>query len=303
MRASLIEDLYPSRYAATPSLMERLDPVVHGAWTPDADQPLSRNDLQSYEDNGYLSFAGFFSAAELRPYQEELTRLWARDDVKTWPEVILEPGTQEVRSIFYIHQTNDLLSQLLRHRRILAIVKQLLGSEVYIHQSRINYKPGFEGKEFYWHSDFETWHIEDGMPRMRALSCSISLTENNEHNGPLMVIPGSHQRYVTCVGETPEDHYKSSLQKQEYGVPDHDSMRRLVEQGGIDAPKGPAGSVTFFDCNIMHGSSSNITPWPRSNIFCVYNSVENALVEPFGGHNPRPEFIATRQDFSPIQPV
>src|SRR3546814_10756649 len=44
--------------------------------------------------------------------------------------------------------------------------------------SRLNYKPGFKGKEFYWHSDFETWHVEDGMPQMRALSMSILLAEN-----------------------------------------------------------------------------------------------------------------------------
>ena len=55
----------------------------------------------------------------------------------------------------------------------MTIAEQILGSQVYIHQSRVNLKPGFKGKEFYWHSDFETWHIEDGMPRMRALSCSI----------------------------------------------------------------------------------------------------------------------------------
>jgi ectoine hydroxylase len=268
-----------------------------------AGQPLSLEDLQFYEANGYLDFAGFFSEAELRPHQHELTRLLEQDSVSAQPEVITEPGSGEVRSIFYIHQTNDILRRLLCDRRLLEIVTQLLGSEVYMHQSRINYKRGFDGKEFYWHSDFETWHIEDGMPCMRAISCSISLTENNEYNGPLMVIPGSHKAYVSCVGQTPEDHYKASLKKQEYGVPDHDSMGRLVAEGGSVAPKGPAGSVTLFECNIMHGSNSNITPWARSNIFCFYNSVDNVLVEPFGGQQPRPEFIATRQDFTPLQPV
>lgn len=300
---SVMEDLYPSRQAEMPSISERSDPVVYGDMAAIAGKPLGLADLQFYEEHGYLDVAGFFSEAELRPYQEALTRLWERDDVKTWPEVITEPGSDEVRSIFHIHHSNDVLRRLLCDRRLVDIVAQLLGSEVYIHQSRINYKRGFDGKEFYWHSDFETWHIEDGMPRMRAISCSISLTENNEHNGPLMVIPGSHRSFISCVGETPEDHYKASLKKQEYGVPDHQSLNLLVAANGIVAPKGPAGSVTFFDCNLMHGSNSNITPWARSNIFCVYNSVDNILVEPFGGQKPRPEFIAVRQDVSPLQPV
>src|SRR3546814_3412493 len=53
------------------------------------------------------------------------------------------------------------------------------------------------------------------MPRMRALSMSVLLAENTPHNGPLMLIPGSHQTYLTCVGETPDDHYLSSLKRQE----------------------------------------------------------------------------------------
>jgi ectoine hydroxylase len=44
----------------------------------------------------------------------------------------------------------------------------------------------------------------------------------------------------------------------------------------------------------MHGSNGNITPYPRANAFFVYNAVSNALVEPFGGMPPRPEFIASR---------
>ncbi|MEX1271514.1 MAG: phytanoyl-CoA dioxygenase family protein, partial [Acidimicrobiia bacterium] len=59
--------------------------------------------------------------------------------------------------------------------------------------------------------------------------------------------------------------------------------------------EAPAGSVLFFDCNIMHGSPNNISPLPRTNGFLVYNSVENAAVEPFGTDEARPEHIATRE--------
>ena len=215
---------------------------------------------------------------------------------------MLEPDGKAIRSIFAVHKSNALVERLSRDHRLVDIVSFLLGSQVYIHQSRINYKPGFEGKQFYWHSDFETWHLEDGMPSMRAISCSIALSDNYEFNGPLLVIPGSHKQYVVCTGGTPENHYLESLRKQEYGVPAPEMLQKLVESGGMDAPKGPAGSVTFFECNMMHGSNSNITPWPRHNIFMVYNSVENALVEPFCGLPPRPEFIAHR-DFTPIEPL
>src|SRR3546814_9320188 len=123
----------------------------------------------------------------------------------------------------------------------------LLDDTVYIHQSRLNYKPGFQGKEFYWHSDFDTWHVEDGMPRMRALSMSVLLAENTSNNGPLMVIPRSHRVFLSCVGDTPDNHYKISLTKPEYGVPDEDSLAELANAHGIVAPIGKPGTVILFD--------------------------------------------------------
>ncbi len=73
--------------------------------------------------------------------------------------------------------------------------RQILGSDVYVHQSRINVKPGFGATGFYWHSDFETWHAEDGLPNMRTVSVSIALTENFDTNGGLMIMPGSHKSF------------------------------------------------------------------------------------------------------------
>ena len=294
-------DPYISRIDNTPRFIERQDPVVYNHAGKSQHVPLSADQLNSYETNGFLFFEQLFSLEEVRHFGEELVRL--RDDktIRSQPEIVLEPDSEELRSIFAVHQSNALFRKLSRDKRLVAIASQLLGSPVYIHQSRINYKPGFHGKEFYWHSDFETWHMEDGMPRMRAVSCVIALSENNEFNGPLLLIPGSHKVYLTCVGATPEDHYRASLRKQEYGVPDPQSLQRLVEHGGMTAAKGAGGSVVFFECNIMHGSNSNITPWPRHNIFFVYNSIANALVEPFCGLKPRPEFIASR-DFTPVEP-
>src|SRR5690606_5167561 len=132
-------------------------------------------------------------------------------------------------------------------------------------------------KEFYWHSDFETWHVEDGMPSMRALSMSIALTENYSTNGPLLLIPGSHRKFVACEGETPEQHFKSSLKKQDYGVPDAKNLADLVKANGIVEVRGKPGSVCLFDCNILHGSNSNISPFPRSNVFFVYNAMSNRV--------------------------
>ena len=286
-------DLYPSRCAPEPEMLPRRDPVLYGNWTPAA--PVSQQQAEQFDRDGYIVLEDVFSNEEMDLLQKEAATLLA-DPAALDPEtVVSEPGSREIRSIFEIHAQSGMIGRLAADERLAGVARFLLDDAVYLHQSRLNYKPGFQGKEFYWHSDFETWHVEDGMPRMRALSMSVLLAENTPNNGPLMLIPGSHRTYLTCVGETPENHYKMSLKKQEYGVPDEDSLAELAHANGIVAPTGKPGTVILFDCNVMHGSNGNITPFPRANAFFVYNSVSNRLQAPFGVEKPRPRFIAARE--------
>jgi ectoine hydroxylase len=291
------QDLYPSRQAPEPRLLPRVDPVVHSRWSPAA--PITREQADQFDADGYLVLENLFTADELALLQAESGRLLADPSALDGGTVVTERGADEVRSIFKIHDQSVVMQRLAADERLAGVARFLLGDDVYVHQSRLNYKPGFQGKEFYWHSDFETWHVEDGMPRMRALSMSILLARNTPNNGPLMLIPGSHRKFVTCVGETPENHYLSSLKKQEYGVPDEVSLTELAHAHGIVAPVGEPGSVIVFDCNVMHGSNGNITPFPRANAFIVYNAVSNRLEDPFGAPEPRPTFIADRA-FRPL---
>lgn len=299
----LVTDTYQSRVDNETAILLRQDPIIYSDLRAEVPNGLTQHQLKNYQKNGFILLKGLFSEQEAALFLKEARKMTEDPKIRAREEAIAEPGSEEVRSVFMVHRLNELYRQVVADVRVANVARQILGSEVYIHQSRVNLKSGFIGKEFYWHSDFETWHVEDGMPRMRAVSCVILLTENNEFNGPLMLMPGSHTHYISCAGETPEDHYKQSLRKQEYGIADPAALSFLAERGGIQSMKGPAGSVVFFDCNTMHGSNSNISPFPRANLFFVYNSVENTLENPRGGLKPRPEFIATRHDFSPIIPL
>ncbi len=296
-----MKDFSVSRTGRDAALIARGDPVVYdeGRYADALDEAR----LRAYERDGFLVLPGVFDAGEIQALREEAQALERDPAVREGEEVIREPGGTALRSIFRVHELGRRLADLPRDPRLLDVARQILGSEVYIHQSRVNMKPALDGKEFYWHSDFETWHVEDGMPAMRALSCSVLLTDNTAFNGPLMLIPGSHRQFVACVGETPEDHYRTSLRRQEVGVPDPVSLRLLAERGGLEAAIAPAGSVVFFDCNTLHGSAGNLSPWPRSNVFMVYNSVENRLAAPFHGMKPRPEHIAARRSAEPLTPL
>jgi ectoine hydroxylase len=55
--------------------------------------------------------------------------------------------------------------------------------------------------------------------------------------------------------------------------------------------------MLMFHGNIVHGSSGNITPYPRKIVYLTLNAVSNYICTPT-----RPEFIAHR-DFTPIKPL
>lgn len=285
----MTNDPYTSRRGES-EVVERVDPVIWGS----KPGPLSAAELERFDADGFIIRERLFDDDELAAMMDELGRLPSMYSDRPPGEVVTESGTGVVRSIFRVHRVSPLFSKLASDPRLEDTAKQILGSDVYVHQSRINFKRGFDGRAFSWHSDFETWHVEDGMPRMRALSASVLLTANTPINGPLMLIRGSHKRYVRCSGETPPEHYKESLRNQRYGVPSNEALAQLVEGGQIVQALGPPGSVVFFDCNTMHGSPGNMTPHPRHNVFIVFNSVENALTDPYCGLPPRPDFLAER---------
>lgn len=295
-RNAATADLYPTR-GAEEVLVERKDPVVWSA--PGTAGPISADDLAGFERDGFLAIEQLITPGEVAVYHAELERLIGDPAMRADERSIVEPRSQEIRSIFEVHKISEVFAGLAADPRVVGRARQILGSDVYVHQSRINVKPGFGASGFYWHSDFETWHAEDGLPNMRTVSVSIALTRNYDTNGGLMIMPGSHRTFLGCAGATPKDNYKKSLQMQDAGTPSDEALTKLASEYGIRLFTGEAGSATWFDCNAMHGSGDNITPYPRSNVFLVFNSVENAAVEPFAAPVRRPEFIGAR-DFTPV---
>lgn len=292
-----VTDLYPTR-GATEVATPRQDPVVWGS--PDTPGPVSQGDLQALDRDGFLAIDQLIGPDEVEVYQRELERLTTDPAIREDERSIVEPQSKEIRSVFEVHRISEVFAKLVRDERVVGRARQILGSDVYVHQSRINVKPGFGASGFYWHSDFETWHAEDGLANMRTISVSIALTENYDTNGGLMIMPGSHKTFLGCAGATPKDNYKKSLQMQDAGIPSDEALTKMASEYGVKLFTGKAGSATWFDCNCMHGSGDNITPFPRSNVFIVFNSVENTAVEPFAAPIRRPDFIGA-QDFTPVK--
>ncbi|MGB3694748.1 MAG: phytanoyl-CoA dioxygenase family protein [Spirulinaceae cyanobacterium] len=252
---------------------------------------LTEKQLNYYHQNGFLILENHFDLAEMALLKREMTQLSAYDR----PGRVLEKNGA-VRTIFAPHHCNQVFKALPQLPRLLRPARQILQSEVYIHQYKLNTKAALDGKQWEWHQDFLYWHKEDNMLKPKALNVVIFLEEVNDFNGPLLVIPGSHNRGIVEL-KANQSGWKSTLTADLKYKIDKQTLAELVKDGGIFAIKGLAGLVVLFHCNLFHASAGNLSPWNRFSTFITYNSLENKLEE---NENPRPEFIASR-DFTAVQ--
>lgn len=241
---------------------------------------LSEEQIAEFRERGYLFFPGLLEDREVMVLRGAVQELLQREG----PEVVREETDPNVvKMVFGAHLFEDTYRRLACHPDLLIPTEQLLGSKAHVFQSRYNPKIGFAGGGWGWHQDFNQWYRQDGMKHPRALMTSVFLDDNNACNAPLMVIPGSHKRGHIYVPDRMEIELET--------------IRELVEAGGIEALIGPPGSVLFLDCITVHGSTQNMSPWPRGIFYFNYNSVENRELES------RRAVHHCSTDFTPLEPL
>ena len=246
---------------------------------------LNPQQIQEFDREGYLFFPGLFTREEIKVLTDEVPRLYAQGR----PENVREKDSDAVRTNFAAHMYSYPFARLARHPRMVEPIMQLFGEELYMHQFKINGKMAFDGDVWQWHQDYGTWKNDDLMPEARAMNVAIFLDEVNEFNGPLMLIPGSHK-----LGVIEADHDTSTTSYPLWTI-NHDTIKKLVERGGIVAPKGPPGSMILFHSCLVHASTSNLSPWNRVSVYLSLCAVSNHI-----RRFKRPGYIAHR-DFTPLK--
>jgi ectoine hydroxylase len=268
---------------------------------------LTNAQVEKYKADGYLLIESVFDDIEIKMILAEMMKLIAEDS----PRRILEKSGS-VRSFFAPEMTNDIFFRVTRSQRMIESCKELLGAEIYIHQSKVNTKHAFVGDWWQWHQDFTYWKLEDGMQKPDVVTAMIFLNNVNEFNGPLFLIPGSHMAGIMDEDENEpvsihgknnwfetyqaSTTYMSALTADLKYTLKQNTIAYWATKNGIVSAKGPAGSVLFFHGNIFHSSSNNLSPWDRHMFLITYNSINNILA---GVENPRPEFISNR-NYTPV---
>lgn len=247
-----------------------------------------------YQDQGFLFYSEFLDKSFMASLNSHLDELLQMDH----PGNVYEQDQKTLRAVHGSHQHNAAMASLVRHPKILKPVEALLGSEVYVHQFKVNIKAAFSGDKWPWHQDYIFWKHEDGMPTPRVVNVILFADEVSQFNGPFCLIPSSHKNGCIEVPAQPatgdwEDNFSSNLK---FSI-DQEYVRELWGENGATSPIGPAGSVLFFDANLVHASSNNISPFDRKLIIITYNSIDNIPQNP---GKQRPEFLISK-DYRPLR--
>ncbi len=247
---------------------------------------LTDKQLKEFDEQGYIFLPGCFSEEETAILRTEAEAIYRTERKEVWREKSGAP-----RTAFAAHTYNEAFRLLGSDPRLILPLEQLFGEPVYMHQFKINAKAPFDGEVWQWHQDYGTWARDDGMPEARAMNISVFLDEVMAVNGPLMFIPKSHRQGVLAAG-----HDKATTSYPLWTL-DHETITRLVAEGGIVAPTGKPGSVLMFHGNLVHASPPNITPYPRKIVYLTLCAVSNHITK-----FTREPWIAHR-DFTPIEAV
>jgi ectoine hydroxylase len=209
------------------------------------------------------------------------------------PEVIPEKDDpNSVRLAFGAHVYSEPFQYLPLLPRLLNPIRQLLDDDVYLHQSRLNPKQGFGGGAAWdWHQDYPPWHRIDGMAEAKCIMASVFIDDCTAVTSPLLVVPGSHTH-----GLLDSKPHKDAKGYALHHI-DRATLEQLVEESGIEALIGPAGSVCFCHCNVVHGSANNVSPWRRAIMYLNYNAVSNACT------GTARDWYHNNRDFTPLQPL
>jgi ectoine hydroxylase len=247
----------------------------------------------AYDKRGWCAGPERLAADAVEKLRQAVDRISTQDR----PEIVYEADQPVVRALHGCHRFDEVCERVVRLPLFVDLAETLLGGPAYVYQFKVNMKQPFEGAAWPWHQDFIFWHREDGMAAPDAVNVAVFLDDVSTDNGPLRVIPGSHELGIVDGGAAAaapsHDWRRHVAATLEYTIP-AEVAEPLAAGSGTELLTGPAGTVVAFHPNIVHSSSNNASPHRRAVLLITYNLVANAPAAPT-----RPEFLVSR-DSTPI---
>ena len=156
-----------------------------------------------------------------------------------------------IRRIKLPHKQSPVFDDLMRSDAILAPVRDLIGPNLRLQNSKLNMKSARYGAPVDWHQDWAFYpYTNDDI-----LAVGVFLDDVGEENGPLMVFPGTHRG--PAYDHHSGGYFAGTMSLAAAGLDPKDAVRAMA----------PKGSISIHHVRIVHGSDLNRSDRDRAVLF------------------------------------
>ncbi len=201
---------------------------------------LTKTEINFYKTKGYLVKKKLISENEIKKINNLIRKILKKEEGRNTKiknlggsfnnNFVYNSNSSNKREILRLNNPtyyNKLFYNLSRNKKIINIVKKLLGGSVRFHHCKLNFKlPSKKGGEVSWHQDWAFYpHTNDDL-----ITVGVYLEDCDEENGPLHVKKGE---VVGLIGDNGAG--KSTLIKTLVGVYSPDEGEILIRGNKINS--------------------------------------------------------------------
>jgi ectoine hydroxylase-related dioxygenase (phytanoyl-CoA dioxygenase family) len=233
---------------------------------------LTQEQIEFYNENGYLHIPQLFSPTEIGELSDEMDRLveeWAFTSpgwTGPWRQAYMDPETEKQSKLTAMHDLHYYSAAwcgAVTHPRLAAAMSDLLGPNIELHHSTMHIKPPQTGHPFPMHQDNPFYEHTNGA----YIDVLVHLDDTRHENGEIRFLAGSHKLgALKHITETADGPCTPHLSFDDY---------QLEDTTPVPAKRG---DVVCFNLYTIHGSYINTTKLPRRLVRIGYRDPENTQV-------------------------
>ena len=257
---------------------------------------LTQVQKQAWDAQGYFIIKGYAGASLLQRMETGVRELIRRTEggdsilpafIQTEDRIAADTRRLEdrVSKIFRIHREIPVFHEFASDPRLSDLLADLLGPDIDCFLSQFIFKlPGALGQP--WHQDAFYFHFDRG-PQVGVW---LAVTEANPDNGPLSILPASHNEPVHEA--VPDQREHANLGYVE--IVDHDTS---MEETVLMDP----GDLLIFHSHLMHRSTDNASDQMRAAMVYHFASAatRDLSQEKIGFVPPNTDWMPVRREGDP----